>query len=104
MAGWKSVCHTGSGSMDVYTGRMAAMINRPIAIPKTTPSSAICAPTSSGRTASRVRDHPMAMPMPISRRCASTMRLARLKAPKVAPARMRPAKMFQKRWSPSMSS
>ena len=52
------------------------------------------APSSNGRSASRAVGTPSAIPMPISRRCASTMRVARLKAANAAPARISSAKML----------
>ena len=50
-------------------------------MPSTTPSTAISTPTSSGRRASAPRWRPSAMPMPISRRWASTMRLGQVERP-----------------------
>ena len=104
MPGCHGVRHTGRGSMDLKTGRMAAITTNVMTTPMTAPARAIWAPTSRGRAATRRRDQPMAMPMPISRRCDSTMRLARLNAPNAAQARMRAARMFQNCWSPLMSS
>ena len=98
------VCQIGSGSMPVYTGRIAAPTTKPIPIPNRAPSNAISAPTSNGRTASWRGDAPSAMPIPISRRCASTILLARLNAPNAAPATMSKANTFQNFWSLSMSS
>ncbi len=44
------------------------------------------------------------MPMPISRRCASTTRLMRLKAASPAPAKRSQAKTLMKRWSLAASA
>ena len=49
MPGCHGVRHTGSGSIDWKTGRMAAITTKVMTTPSTAPASAIWAPTSSGR-------------------------------------------------------
>ena len=83
---------------------MARPTRMPTTTPASVPSTATCRPTSIGRTARVRRGTPRAIPMPISRRCDSTMRLIRLNAASAAAARTSPARAFQKSWSLSMSS
>ena len=85
------------------TSRRAAPESRPTTTPSATPSRAISAATASGRMASVRAGSPRARPMPIWRRCDSTIRVVRLKAANVAPASIRMAKMAKKLWSLSAS-
>ena len=52
MPGCHGVRHTGRGSIDLKTGRMAAMTTKVMTTPRAAPARAIWAPTSRGRTAS----------------------------------------------------
>ncbi len=83
----KGVFITGSGRKSASSRPIATLISQPSSSPNTTPSSAICAPTSTGRRASRARGTPSAIPIPIWRRCASTIRVARLTCRRPAPAK-----------------
>ena len=65
---------------------------------------ATCAPNSSGRSASSRGRTPRAMPMPISRRWASTMRAVRFSAANAAPPSTSSAITRHSSVSPLMSS
>ena len=80
---------TGRGRRSSRAPRNTSPASRPSARPRTVPAKAISAPSRSGRIASSHDGTPSAIPTPISRRWASTIRLARLKAAKAAPARIR---------------
>ncbi len=90
---WNADSTTGSGKNWSMTPASHASAARPTGMPSIRPRSAICAPSRSGRRASVRGGTPSAMPIPISRRCASTVRLIRLNAANVAAASIRKAKM-----------
>ena len=101
---WNGVFHMGSGSSELSTPFISSPITSPTPIPNRTPRSAICAPTSSGRSATLYAGVPSAIATPISRRCDSTIRLVRLNAANAAPRKRAVPKMFQNCRSPSGSS
>ena len=83
---WNGVMKTGSGTKLSSTPCIRLAISSPMPTPNTTPSTAIWVPTSRGRTAMARGFTPRAMDVPISRRWVSTIRAAKFRAAKAAPA------------------
>ena len=98
------VRQAGSGRKSARYAPSACAIAKPIATPNTTPKSATWALKSSGRSAISGVGTPSAMPMPISRRWASTTLPARLNAASAAPPNTAAAKTALNWRSPSTSS
>ena len=90
-SGWNSKIQEGIGKKPRSRSAIRASMSSPTPTPNAAPRAATWTPTSRGRNAMRAGGTPRAMPMPISRRWASTMRTMRLNAAKAAPSRMRTA-------------